>query len=175
MWNAATERNKEDRCPLTCWQIYRWEHFCVKNRQSGHQTSKISDISESTFCSSFILIFLHYQALAWASIRKHQTLSSPKHCPDRHVISTAKGLSNLIYSSVFPKTSTPCEFRAHKPPRKECVLFLVLYSWRSLQGLRKHSSWVPARLLLGNRGIIIYDWMANMVFQPIFNLTKLLP
>ena len=46
----------------------------------------------------------------------------------------------LIYSSVFPKTSTPCEFRAHKPPRKECVLFLVLYSWRSLQGLRKHTA-----------------------------------
>lgn len=46
----------------------------------------------------------------------------------------------LIYSSVFPKTSTPCEFRAHKPPRKECVLFLVLYSWRSLQGLQKHTA-----------------------------------
>lgn len=40
----------------------------------------------------------------------------------------------------LPQDVHPCEFRAHKPPRKECVLFLVLYSWRSLQGLQKHTA-----------------------------------
>ena len=42
--------------------------------------------------------------------------------------------------SCLPQDVHPCEVRSHKPPRKECALFPVLYSWRGLQGLQKHTA-----------------------------------